>query len=187
MGYWTLKFGRKDGRQSSADAADKYVPMGRESVTDLIAFFESNGLNVRDLVVLSGAHSIGKATCAAVKPRLCNAKPETLDRKYGDFLRRKCRHTGRFAEYERVELDGETPTVFDNVYFKNLQRKMGLLETDQKMLEDSRTRSVVEELVGEPEDFKHEFAMSMRRLGEVQVLTGDDGEVRHRCSAINNY
>ncbi|XP_047064737.1 peroxidase 7-like [Lolium rigidum] len=187
VGYWPLKFGRKDGRQSSAAAADKYVPMGRESVTDLIALFESNGLNVRDLVVLSGAHSIGKASCTAVKPRLCNSKPDTLDRKYGDFLRRKCRHSGYFAEYERVELDGETPTVFDNVYFKNLERKMGLLETDQKMLEDSRTKSFVQEMVREPEEFKHEFAMAMRRLGEVQVLTGNEGEVRHKCSAVNKH
>jgi peroxidase len=187
VGYWSLKFGRKDGRQSSKAAADKYVPMGRESVTDLIAFFESNGLNVRDLVVLSGAHTIGKATCAAVKPRICKSKPETLDGKYGDFLRRKCRHSGDFAEYERVELDGETPTAFDNVYYKNLERKMGLLETDQKLLEDSRTRSFVEEMVREPEEFKHEFAMAMRRLGEVQVLTGDEGEVRHKCSAVNKY
>jgi peroxidase len=188
VGYWPLKFGRKDGLNSSKEAAERYVPMGRESVTDLIAFFESNGLNVRDLVVLSGAHTIGKATCAAVKPRLCNAKPDTLDRKYGDFLRRKCRHRGYFAEYERVELDGETPTTFDNGYYKNLERRMGLLETDQKMLHDSRTRSVVQEMITEPDEFKHEFAMAMRRLGEVQVLTGDDeGEVRHKCSAVNKY
>ncbi|KAM0855942.1 hypothetical protein ACQ4PT_049441 [Festuca glaucescens] len=176
----------KDGRQSSAAAADKYVPWAaRASPTS--SPLRVQRLNVRDLVVLSGAHSIGKATCAAVKPRLCRSKPETLDRKYGNFLRRKCRHRGYFAEYERVELDGETPTVFDNVYFKNLERKMGLLETDQKMLEDSRTKSFVQEMVREPEEFKHEFAMAMRRLGEVQVLTGDEGEVRHKCSAVNKY
>ncbi|KAK1686853.1 hypothetical protein QYE76_047701 [Lolium multiflorum] len=164
-----------------------YVPRGRESVTGLITLFESNGLNVRDLVVLSGAHTIGKATCAAVKLRLCSSKPETLDRKYGDFLRRKCRHTGDFAEYEWVELDGETPTVFDSSYFKNLEHKMGLLETDQKMLEDSRTRSFVQEMAREPEEFKHEFAMAMRRIGEMQVLTGDEGEVHHKSPAINKY
>lgn len=54
MDYWPLKYGRKDGRESRAEEADRYVPMGRGSITDLINFFESRGLNVFDLVVLSG-------------------------------------------------------------------------------------------------------------------------------------
>ncbi|KQK16117.1 peroxidase 7 [Brachypodium distachyon] len=180
--YWSLKYGRKDGRDSHAEEADAQVPMGRERVTDLVQFFETRGLNVLDLVILSGAHTIGKASCGAVKRRVLTSKPETLDRKYGDFLLRKC-HRGDDAE--RVELDGESPTTFDNRYYQNLERRMGLLETDQGMLEDSRTTRFVKEMAREPEVFKRQFAHSMRQLGEVNVLTGDEGEVRYKCSAVN--
>ncbi|KAG8080465.1 hypothetical protein GUJ93_ZPchr0007g5463 [Zizania palustris] len=163
--------------------------MGRESVTDLVGFFESRGLNVFDLVVLSGAHTIGRATCAAVKPRLCNhqgtGKPDsTLDRRYGDFLRRKCRSAG---DGGYLELDGETPTTFDHRYYQNLLHGMGLLETDQKMLLDSRTGSFVRQFASQDGLFRHQFADSMRRLGAVQVLTGNEGEVRLKCSAVNSY
>ncbi|BAF21629.1 Os07g0499500 [Oryza sativa Japonica Group] len=187
--YWPLMYGRKDGRRSSMVDADQYVPMGRESVTDLIAFFESRGLTVLDLAVLSGAHTIGRATCAAVKPRLWDyagtGRPDaSMSPRYGDFLRRKCAAAG---DGGYVYLDADTPTEFDNGYYKNLLRDMGLLETDQKLLPDSRTGEFVRELAGaRPELIRHQFADSMRRLGAAQVLTGDEGEVRLKCSAINS-
>ncbi|XP_040382411.1 peroxidase 7-like [Oryza brachyantha] len=188
--YWQLAYGRKDGRKSSMVDADQYVPMGRESVTDLVAFFESRGLNVFDLVVLSGAHTVGRATCAAVRPRLCGyqgtGKPDAaLDARYADFLRRKCRSGGGDDAY--VELDAETPTTFDNRYYQNLLHGMGLLETDQKLLPDSRTGEFVRELAAQPSLFSHQFAKSMARIGAVQVLTGNEGEVRLKCSAINGH
>lgn len=52
--YWTIPYGRKDGRVSLAKEA-MIVPKGSESVTSLIEFFQSKGLNVLDLVVLSGS------------------------------------------------------------------------------------------------------------------------------------
>ncbi|XP_062188131.1 peroxidase 7-like [Phragmites australis] len=182
--YWSLRYGRKDGKESREEEADRHVPMGRESVTDLIAFFESNGLNIVDLVALSGAHTIGRATCGAVKPGLCDRRRDgSLDRQYGDFLQRKC-SAGGDAEY--VELDGETPTAFDNQHYKNLMRGKGLLPTDQKLLRDSRTADFVRSFANQGSQiFVHQFAQSMRHLGEAQVLTGDEGEVRRKCSAVN--
>lgn len=51
--YWMVPYGRKDGFVSLAKEADE-VPMGDESITDLIEFYQSKGLNVVDLTVLSG-------------------------------------------------------------------------------------------------------------------------------------
>lgn len=51
--FWQLPYGRKDGRISLSKEAE-LVPMGRESVTHLIEFYQSKGLNVLDMVVLSG-------------------------------------------------------------------------------------------------------------------------------------
>ncbi|WVZ65985.1 hypothetical protein U9M48_015264 [Paspalum notatum var. saurae] len=184
--YWSLKYGRRDGKESSAEAADRYVPMGGESIGELVGFFQSNGLNVQDLVVLSGAHTIGRATCGAVTkpPGLCGRRRAgTLDRQFGDFLRRKC---GAGGDREYVELDGETPTAFDNQYYRNLMRGRGLLDTDQKLLADPMTGGFVKTFANAPSQFfVHQFAQSMRRLGEVQLLTGKEGEVRRKCSAVN--
>lgn len=183
--YWPLRYGRRDGKDSIAAEADSRVPMGGQSVTDLVRFFESNGLTIFDLAVLSGAHTIGRATCRAVKPGLCKRRgnPALLDRQYGDFLRRKC-SAGGDGEY--VELDGETPTTFDNQYYKNLMRERGVLDTDQKLLADSRTEPHVRMFADQPSQiFTHQFAESMRKLGEAQVLTGNEGEVRRKCSAVN--
>lgn len=140
------------------------------------------------LTCMAGAHTIGRATCGAVRPGLCKRRKEggallLLDRQYGDFLQRKCRAGG---DGEYVELDGETPTAFDNQYYKNLVHGKGLLDTDQKLLADSRTGGFVRSYANQrSQAFVGQFAQSMRRLGEAQVLTGNEGEVRRKCSAVN--
>lgn len=53
--YWTVPYGRKDGT-ISIDSETEIIPKGHENVTSLIEFFQSKGLNVLDLVVLSGKH-----------------------------------------------------------------------------------------------------------------------------------
>lgn len=54
--YWTVPYGRKDGK-ISIDKEAQLVPMGLENITTLIEFFQSQGLDVLDLVVLSGDSS----------------------------------------------------------------------------------------------------------------------------------
>ncbi|KAL2474009.1 DDB1- and CUL4-associated factor 4 [Forsythia ovata] len=140
--FWMVPYGRKDGRVSVAHEAD-LVPMGHDKITDLIEFFQSKGLNVLDLVVLSGAHTIGRSTCGSLQNRLFNYKgtgkaDPSINHKYLNFLRRKCRWA---SEY--VELDAVTPKAFDVQYYKNLEKKMGLLSTDQMLYFDSRTAPLV--------------------------------------------
>lgn len=54
--YWGNVYGRRDGRVSIAQQAEA-LPKGRESITHLIDIFESMGLDILDLVVLSGKHA----------------------------------------------------------------------------------------------------------------------------------
>lgn len=55
--YWSVPYGRKDGKVS-IDKEAEMVPMGHENITSLIEYFQSKGLTVLDLVVLSGTNSI---------------------------------------------------------------------------------------------------------------------------------
>ncbi|KAB5564722.1 hypothetical protein DKX38_004776 [Salix brachista] len=187
--YWDVPYGRKDGKVSVEKDAE-LVPMGRENITTLIEFYQSNGLNVIDLVVLSGAHTIGRATCGSLQFRLYNyagtgRQDESLDSRYANFLKRKCRWA---SEY--VDLDATTPQTFDNVYYKNLQAKMGLLLTDQSLYSDPRTSPIVDALADAPSEFfNHQFAVSMTRLGNILVPAAQDGgEIRTKCYSVNsNY
>ncbi|XP_023768939.2 peroxidase 7 [Lactuca sativa] len=185
--YWTIPYGRKDGRVSLAKEA-MIVPKGSESVTSLIEFFQSKGLNVLDLVVLSGAHTIGKTTCESVQHRLYDykgtKKPDpSLDPKYLNYLRRKCRWAS-----ENVNLDGETPNTFDTQYYQNLKKNMGLLSTDQFLYHDSRTKPVANGLSFEPTLFKNQFGVSMVKLSSILDLSSqDDGEIRVDCKYVNKY
>lgn len=52
--YWTVEYGRKDGFYSYDKEADELVPVGHESITSLLELFQSMGLDVSDLVILSG-------------------------------------------------------------------------------------------------------------------------------------
>ncbi|KAK4440393.1 Peroxidase 7 [Sesamum alatum] len=184
--FWMVPYGRKDGRISVAKEAE-YVPMGHERITDLIELFQSKGLNVLDLVVLSGAHTIGRSSCESLQYRLFNykgtRKPDpSIDPNYLNFLRRKCRWA---SEY--VELDAVTPKAFDVQYYKNLQKKMGLLSTDQMLYSDSRTASLVSAFASQSAVFHHQFAASMLKLGKIQDYLADDqhSEIRLNCNCVN--
>ncbi|KAK1410903.1 hypothetical protein QVD17_37445 [Tagetes erecta] len=183
--YWTIPYGRKDGRVSLAKEA-MTVPNGSESVTNLIEFFQSKGLNVIDLVVLSGAHTIGRATCESVQHRLYDykgtKKPDpSLDAQYLNYLRRKCRWAS-----ENVYLDGETPNTFDTQYYHNLKKNMSLLSTDQLLYSDSRTKPIANSLSFESSLFKNQFGVSMVKLSSILDYTSqDDGEIRVDCKYVN--
>lgn len=184
--FWEVPFGRKDGRISISKEADM-VPNGHENMTALINFFQARGLNLLDLVILSGSHTIGRSTCGAIQYRLMSnfnktGKPDpSINSIYSSWLKAKCRR-----ESDYVNLDATTPRTFDVVYYKNLQKKMGLLSTDQLLYSDARTASFVPLLTSQPELFFNQFAVSMVKLGNVQVLTRNfEGEIRQNCNFVN--
>ncbi|TYG97883.1 hypothetical protein ES288_A10G073200v1 [Gossypium darwinii] len=189
--YWRVPYGRKDSRISNVKDAEM-VPSGRESITTLLELFQSRGLNLIDLVVLSGAHTIGRTSCGAIQRRLYQGLNGTssmpyppLDDHYLDFLQRKC----RCASGDYVDLDATTPTTFDSQFYANLQKNMGLLSTDQMLYSDPRTSPIVNSLIGAPSLFIHQFSASMVRLANIQVLSGLDevGEIRTNCNFVNSY
>ncbi|KAG9439304.1 hypothetical protein H6P81_019469 [Aristolochia fimbriata] len=185
--FWEVPFGRKDGKVSLAKEANT-VPMGHENVTSLIEFFQARGLDQLDLVVLSGSHTIGRTTCGSIQDRLYNykgtGKPDsTIAPSYLNYLKRKCRWA---SEY--VNLDAVTPRKFDSMYYTNLEKKMGTLSTDQLLYYDSRTKPLVTALANQPLWLFHQqFAVSMVKLGNTQVLTGREGEIRDHCAYRNAY
>ncbi|CAA7014192.1 unnamed protein product [Microthlaspi erraticum] len=186
--YWSNAYGRRDSTNSYAGDVEK-VPSGRRDITGLLETFQSYGLNILDLVVLSGAHTIGKANCGTIQSRLYNfnatgGSDPSIDPKFADYLRRKCRWAS-----ETVYLDVVTPIAFDNQYYINLRKNMGVLTTDSELVKDPRTAPLVAAFAeGPPQIFRQQFAVSMAKLVNVGVLTGEDrvGEIRKVCSKSNS-
>ncbi|XP_047331634.1 peroxidase 7-like, partial [Impatiens glandulifera] len=178
--FWEIPFGRKDGRISYAEEADSIVPEGRENITSLINLFEKSlGLTVLDLVVLSGAHTIGRSTCPSILPRVTATKaPYT---QFVNSLKYKCSPKNNSEIF--VNFDATTPKIFDEVYYKNLGKNMGLLLTDQLLYSDSRTSPIVKAFATQPFLFTGQFAGSMVRLGN--VVGKAPYEIRNQCTSIN--
>lgn len=182
--FWEVPFGRKDGRISIAKEAE-IVPRGHENITGLINFFDKLGLSFVDLAVLSGAHTIGRSSCYEIKDRLSNFKgtrrPDpSLNVTYLNSLKKQCR-----LDSNLVNLDVTTPKTFDVAFYTNLAKKLGLLATDQLLYSDMRTGSLVSLLAAQPEFFMSQFAVSMTKLGNANVLVGKQGEIRTNCSFVN--
>lgn len=83
-------------------------------------------------------------------------------------------------------LDTVSSYRFDNGYYTNLMQNRGLLESDQALMGDSTTTTLVRAYSINPYLFLSDFAVSMAKMGNIGVLTGQDGKIRKTCRPVNN-
>ncbi|KAK9285223.1 hypothetical protein L1049_024411 [Liquidambar formosana] len=187
--YWPLSLGRRDGVTASDKAAIEQIPSPFESLEKITAKFTSKGLDIKDVVVLSGAHTIGFAQCFTFKQRLFDfdgsGNPDpTLDASLLQNLQTMCPNQDN-SDTNLAPLDPVTTTKFDNIYYKNLVNNSGLLQSDQALMGDNRTAAMVMNYSKYPFLFSKDFGESMVKLSNLGVLTGQDGEIRKNCRMVN--
>ncbi|CAK9175915.1 unnamed protein product [Ilex paraguariensis] len=183
---WEVLTGRRDGRVSLETEALANLPSPFSNFTTLQRSFVSQGLNIHDLVVLSGGHTIGLGHCNLFSNRLYNFtgkgdQDPSLDPTYAAFLKTKCKN---LADTSTVEMDPKSSRNFDADYFVALNQKKGLFQSDAALLTNKGASKIVNELVTSTSFFK-EFGQSMKKMGAIGVLTGKLGEIRKKCSVIN--
>jgi len=189
-GYqWPVMLGRRDGLTASEKAANVQIPSPFEPLGNITAKFAAKGLDFKDVVVLSGAHTIGFAQCFTFKRRLFDFKgsgnPDpTLDSSLLSSLRTTCPNVGS-SNTKLAPLDSATSSTFDNEYYKNLLSNSGLLESDQALMGDQRSAAMVNSYSKYPYLFNMDFGESMIKLGNIGVLTGQAGEIRKKCGFVN--
>ncbi|KAK8497450.1 hypothetical protein V6N12_016974 [Hibiscus sabdariffa] len=157
--YYTVYLGRKDSRSSSASSIEGKLPKPTMGMSRLIDLFASSGFTVQEMVAL---------------------KRCTYDR----ALKQAC------ADYPKnptlsVFNDIMTPNKFDNLYYQNLPKGLGLLESDHGLYNDPRTRPFVELYAKDQNKFFQDFAKAMQKLSVYGIKTGRRGEIRRRCDAVN--
>ncbi|KAL6647245.1 hypothetical protein ACP70R_014682 [Stipagrostis hirtigluma subsp. patula] len=190
---WPVALGRRDGLTSSAGSCGELPPL-QGDVALMIQAFAAKGLDVKDLVVLSGAHTLGKAHCPAFADRLyatngCAVDP-ALDGRYADRLRMRCASpdAGENATSPATELDPGSCATFDTSYYRHVARRRGLLRSDASLLDHRFTRAYVLKVATGRYDghYFRDFAASMAKMGSIGVLTGNQGEIRKKCNVVNS-
>ncbi|KAJ1259113.1 hypothetical protein BS78_10G128500 [Paspalum vaginatum] len=187
---WPVALGRRDGRVSSAMDAATHLPPAFGDVPLLAKIFAANGLDLKDLAVLSGAHTLGTAHCPSYAGRLYGfssaySSDPSLDREYADRLRMRCKSVNDTATLS--EMDPGSYKTFDTSYYRNVAKRRGLFQSDAALLADATTRDyVLRVATGRFDDvYFKDFGESMTKMGNVGVLTGAQGEIRKKCYIAN--
>ncbi|XP_008442954.1 peroxidase 19 [Cucumis melo] len=185
--YYPVKKGRWDGKISMASRVGSNLPRANSTVDQLLKLFNSKGLSADDLVVLSGAHTIGFAHCEHFTNRLYDYRgtkqPDpAIDGRLLKELKMSCPRYGGNTDIV-APFDVTTPFLFDHAYYGNLEGKLGLLATDQGLVSDARMKTMVQGLAKDKQKFFQAFAAAMDKMGSIGVKRGRrHGERRRDCS-----
>ncbi|XP_068651299.1 peroxidase 20 [Aristolochia californica] len=193
--YWEVELGRRDSLAASQIGANQYIPTPNSTLEILIANFAVQGLSPTDLVVLSGSHTIGRSRCLSFKQRIyTEIGEEEYDhhRRYSGFrriLRSICPRTSK-RDNALVPLDFMTSTRFDNLYFRNVLQGKGLLQTDNVLVAEDpegEISNLVWRFAADQHLFFREFALSIVKMGRINPLVGEEGEIRRNCRVLNSW
>lgn len=178
---WTVQLGRRDSTTASLNSANSNLPAPTSSLSSLISSFSNKGFTTKELVALSGSHTIGQAQCTSFRARIYN--DTNIDSSFATSLKANCPSTG--GDTNLASLDTTSSTTFDNAYFKNLKSKKGLLHSDQELFNGGSTDSQVNSYSTDPASFKTDFANAMIKMGNLSPLTGSSGQIRTNCRKTN--
>ncbi|XP_016512821.1 peroxidase 57-like [Nicotiana tabacum] len=173
--------GRRDGMESNEANVVGNLPLPGDTVDQMIDLFQKKGLNSEDLVVLIGAHSIGVAHCFNFLYRLDEPeKAQMLDPRLAGVMRFMCAN-----QMNTLPFDPTTQYKMDSIFYKQLMMKKGLIESDQILAQDIRTRGFVQKFGDDEMGWFDKFGKAMNKLGAIEVLTGNQGQIRRQCRAVN--
>ncbi|KAK6935649.1 hem peroxidase [Dillenia turbinata] len=181
---WNVKLGRRDSKTASFSKANSgVIPPPTSTLNNLINRFKAVGLSTKDMVALSGSHTIGQARCTSFRARIYNES--NIDASFAKQRQESCPSTSGSGDNNLAPLDLQTPTAFDNNYYKNLLVKKGLLHSDQQIFNGGATDSLVKTYSQNPKTFNSDFAAAMIKMGDINPLTGSQGEIRKNCRKAN--
>ncbi|GMY09930.1 peroxidase 3-like [Fagus crenata] len=189
--FWRVPTGRRDGTISNSTEALNNIPPTFGNLTTLQKQFSKRGLDLNDLVLLSGAHTIGVSHCSSFSNRLYNFtgvgdQDPSLDSKYAVNLKaNKCRNPN--DNTTKVEMNPGSRNTFDLGYYSLLLQRRALFESDAALITNPTTKSFVTQLLQGPlQNFYDKFAKSMEKMGRINVKTGSTGEIRKQCAVVNS-
>ncbi|XP_022753625.1 peroxidase 43 isoform X2 [Durio zibethinus] len=190
--FYDIPTGRKDGRLSKMSLAGR-LPDVDDSISVLKSKFREKGLSDKDLVLLSGAHTIGVTACFFMRNRLYNfttggSSDPAINRRILPRLKAKCPINGDVNV--RIPLDWSTQNVFDVQILRNIRDGNAVIASDARLYDDKNTKQILDSYIssagsGTRPSFNADFAKAMVNMGNIGVKTGSKGEIRRLCNAVN--
>lgn len=182
---YKVPLGRRDGltfatRQATLDN----LPPPFANAAAILSSLATKGFDPTDVVALSGAHTIGMSHCSSFTGRLYPTQDPTLDQTFAKNLKSICPENA--PTDGTTNLDIRTPNVFDNKYYVDLMNRQGLFTSDQDLYTDKKTRGIVTSFAVNQTLFFEKFVNAMIKMGQLTVLTGNNGEIRANCSVRNS-
>ncbi|KAJ1296455.1 hypothetical protein BS78_01G301900 [Paspalum vaginatum] len=162
VGY-AVPGGRQEGTVSRASMTGDLPPPNQRNVDQLAQYFYRKGLTLDDMVLLSGAHTVGIAHCGSFDYRLTSDQDKGMDAAFRNSLRSKCRYNP--SSY--VPLDAGSQYGFDSSYFANVLANRTVLDSDAA-LNSPRTAGRVRQWKNNPDGFKSSFAAAMVKMGSIR-------------------
>ena len=151
----------------------KYISLAETTSIPTYPFF---------LLWFLGAHTFGRVRCGVVRLFLDNTDTNANFRKN---LTKACPVNGNPLKLNN--LDSITPDQFDNVYYRNLERGQSLMGSDQTLWSTpGPNQAIVKDFARNQGNFFRQYALSSIKMGNLKPLTGEQGEIRTNCRAVNS-
>ncbi|KAJ4970699.1 hypothetical protein NE237_003798 [Protea cynaroides] len=180
---WTVPLGRRDSTTANSSAVNNNnIPPPVLNLTGLISVFSNKGFTTKEMVALSGSHTIGMARCIEFRSRIYNET--NINTAYATSLKSNCPSAS--GDSNLSPLDTTSSTVFDNAYYTNLINSEGLLHSDQQLFNGGSTDSQVKAYSANSASFFKDFGKAMVKMGNLSPLTGASGQIRTNCRRVNS-
>jgi peroxidase len=192
---FAMPAGRLDGRRSNASDTLRSLPSPSANLTDLVHKFAAKGLDEEDMVVLSGAHSVGRARCSSfAADRLAvnasDGSPESdIDPSFARPLRRLCSVPAKKNDTSvdpTVSQDAVTPDELDSQYYRNVLKHRVLFASDAALLETTEAARMVRQSAKAGGRWEEKFGEAMVKMASIGVKkAGSRAEIRTNCRTVN--
>ncbi|XVF56786.1 hypothetical protein PTKIN_Ptkin06aG0148100 [Pterospermum kingtungense] len=187
--FYQVPTGRRDGLVSNSDEVN--LPGPTLSVSQAFQFFRAKNMTMDDMVILLSAHTVGVAHCSFFLDRITNfrgtGRPDrTMDPALVRKLRSICGAANASNPDPTAFLDQGTSFTVDNEYLKQiLFMRRGVMQIDQELANDRLSRGFVSLFASNSNLFRSRFAQAMVKMGGIEVLVGNAGEIRTNCRVFN--
>ncbi|KAG0593173.1 hypothetical protein M758_1G302700 [Ceratodon purpureus] len=187
--HFDIPTGRLDGLVSSTASADANLVSTDSSAQELTQKFLAQGLGQDEMITLSGAHTVGRTSCAQITSRLYNFPGSTtgadpaLDVDYAHHLQQLCPQNGNPNVI--VPLDPVSPNTFDNMYYTNGVTGRVMFASDNALFLDHQTEFASNLNSQNGEFWQVKFANALVHMASNKIKQGRDGEIRQNCRFTN--
>ncbi|CAI0544204.1 unnamed protein product [Linum tenue] len=189
-GFYNVQTGRRD---SASPAKNVALPAPNIPINQALSLFARKNLSPVDMVYLLGGHTVGVTHCAFYQSRLYNyqntGRPDpAMNTTLVNTLKKTCpdpRTNGPTTAPANLDQNPASALVVDNSYHKQLLRGNGVLQVDQDLASRNFVTGLIVSNIAARTDFNAKFGQAMVNMGAVEVLTGQQGQIRKSCRAAN--